>query len=415
VPRSWAERARVAGPSPTIRLRLTVLYGLVFLITGAVLLTIGYLLVRQNLRGHHIVAAQLKALGIEPQAELFGRPLLFAPGSPELQIAHDVQSQIVGSALNRLLFEYLGALGLMTMIAVGTGWLLAGRALRPLRDITATARRVSGENLGERIALSGPADELKELADTFDGMLQRLDGAFASQRHFVANASHELRTPLAIMRTEVDVALADPDADATELRAMGEAVRETIDRCERLIESLLVLARSQAAAGREESVDLAALVADCITDLHARAQEAQVTVGTELEPAWTRGEPGLLERMIANLIDNGIRHNEAGGHLNVATHALDSHIHLTVANGGPVIDPADAQTLLEPFRRLDRSLDGVGLGLSIVRSVVQAHHGTIEVVAPRTGGLEVHITLPRSQPRNSSVVLRRTSPALTPS
>ena len=141
----------------------------------------------------------------------------------------------------------------MTMVSVVAGWLLAGRALRPLRDITATARRVSGENLGERIALPGPADELKELADTFDGMLGRLDAAFASQRHFVANASHELRTPLAIMRTEVDVALADPDATVEELRAMGEAVRETIDRCERLIEALLMLARSEAAAGRERA------------------------------------------------------------------------------------------------------------------------------------------------------------------
>ena len=157
------------------------------------------------------------------------------------------------------MFEYVLALGVMTMVSVAAGWLLAGRALRPLRDITATARRVSGENLGERIDLVGPADELKELADTFDGMLARLDAAFGSQRHFVANASHELRTPLAIMRTEVDVALADPGASARELRAMGEAVRETIDRCERLIESLLVLARSEAATGREDTVDLAAL------------------------------------------------------------------------------------------------------------------------------------------------------------
>ena len=158
---------------------------------------------------------------------------------------------------------------------MGAGWLLAGRALRPLRDITATARRVSGENLGERIGLIGPDDELKELADTFDGMLGRLDGAFESQRHFVANASHELRTPLAIMRTEVDVALADPDASTDELRRMGEAVRETIDRCERLIESLLMLARSEAATGREEPVDLAALAGDCITDLMARSQDAE--------------------------------------------------------------------------------------------------------------------------------------------
>ena len=172
---------------------------------------------------------------------------------------------------------------------------------------------MSGENLGERIALKGPADELKELADTFDGMLGRLDAAFASQRHFVANASHELRTPLAIMRTEVDVSLADPDATVEDLRRMGDAVRETVDRCERLIEGLLMLARSEAATGREEPVDLAALAADCITDLRARAEDAHVEVQDDLAPAWTRGEPALLERMIANLVDNGIRHNEPRG------------------------------------------------------------------------------------------------------
>ena len=163
-----------------------------------------------------------------------------------------MRAQLRSDALHRLVIEYLIALGAMTMVSVAAGWLLAGRALRPLRDITATARRVSGENLGERIGLVGPADELKELADTFDGMLERLDSAFASQRHFVANASHELRTPLAIMRTEVDVALADPDPEVPDLRAMGEAVRETVDRCERLIEGLLMLARSEAASGREE-------------------------------------------------------------------------------------------------------------------------------------------------------------------
>ncbi len=387
-------RPRIAGPSPTIRLRLTVLYGLVFLVTGAVLLTIGYILVRDNISGqHHYHEAVLRQLGLAPPAGT-GTPFGFA----EAHLFRDVQAQITSDALHRLVIEYLLALGVMTMIAVGTGWWLAGRALRPLRDITATARRVSGENLGERIALSGPADELKELADTFDGMLGRLDSAFASQRHFVANASHELRTPLAIMRTEVDVALADDDASAGELRAMGEAVRETIDRCERLIESLLVLARSEAAAGREEAVDVAGLAADCITDLHARAEDAGVTVNAQLPPAWTRGDPGLLERMIANLIDNGIRHNERGGRLDVRTETDHGAVRMVVANGGPVIDAGEAQQLLEPFRRLHRSFGGFGLGLSIVKSVVDAHHGTIEVIAPSGGGLELRITLPASGP-----------------
>ena len=231
----------------------------------------------------------------------------------------------------------------------------AGRpcARAPARDHRHRAPGV-GENLGERIALTGPADELRELADTFDGMLARLDGAFASQRHFVANASHELRTPLAIMRTEVDVALADPDAATDELRAMGEAILETVDRCERLIASLLLLARSQATTGREERVDVAVMVGDCVTDLRARAQEAAVEIRTDLPPAWVDADPGLLERLIANLIDNGIHHNEPGGCLSVATEVHAGRVRLTVANGGARIDPADVDALTEPFRRLTR-------------------------------------------------------------
>jgi signal transduction histidine kinase len=389
--------SRIDGPAPTIRLRLTVLYGLVFLVTGAVLLTIGYALVRSNIH--------------EPK--LFPRPPAIALfNAPLADYVRHVRQQIVSDALNRLLIEYLFALGVMTMIAVGTGWWLAGRALRPLREITATARRVSGENLGERIALAGPADELKELADTFDGMLERLDAAFGSQRHFVANASHELRTPLAIMRTEVDVALADPDASETELRAMGEDVRESIDRCERLLESLLMLARSEAATGREEAVDVAALAGDCITDLRARAEEMSVRVDDELEPAWTRGEPGLLERTIANLIDNGIRHNEQGGFLEVRTGTTKGRAWVTVANGGAPIDPEDAQTLTEPFRRLNRSASGFGLGLSIVRSVAVAHGGSAVITAPETGGLSVRVELP-AEPAPANVGASQTSRALT--
>ncbi len=389
-------RMTIDGPAPTIRLRLTVLYGLVFLVTGAILLTIGYALVRHNLGARGNLREELlRKLGIViPNGPPFNGRLLFAPGSPEASIAEAIRSRLRSDALHRLVFEYVLALGMMTMVSVVAGWLLAGRALRPLRDITATARRVSGENLGERIALVGPADELKELADTFDGMLGRLDSAFESQRHFVANASHELRTPLAIMRTEIDVALADPDAGAGELRAMGEAVRETIDRCERLIEGLLVLARSEAASGEGQPVDLAALAADCITDLRARAEEAQITVRTELAAAWTRGEPALLERMIANLIDNGIRHNETGGWLSVRTGTDGETARAAIANGGPAIAPDDARTLTEPFRRLSRSMGGFGLGLSIVRSVVEAHGGTIAVLAPAGGGLEVRLALP---------------------
>jgi signal transduction histidine kinase len=395
-------------PARTIRLRLTAIYGIVFLISGAVLLTIGYALVRHNLTGPGNYRADLRRLGIVRP----GPPPRFGGSGTFFRFGAAVRAQLRTQALHRLLIEYIAALGVMTMVSVVAGWLLAGRALRPLRQISATARRVSGENLGERIALRGPDDELKELANTFDGMLERLDRAFSSQRHFVANASHELRTPLAIMRTEIDVSLADPQARAEELRTMGEAVRDTIDRCERLIDGLLFLARSEAARGGDEPVDLASLAGDCITDLHGSAQAAQVEVRDELSPAWTRGEPALIERMIANLIENGIRYNEPGGFLEVATTVREGRVRIRVANGGPRIDPEEAQTLTEPFRRLNRSRGGFGLGLSIVRTVAEAHGGHVEIVAPERGGLEVAIDLP-ADGGAPNVGVSQTSRALT--
>jgi signal transduction histidine kinase len=401
-------------PAPTVRLRLTALYGLVFLITGAILLTLGYLLVRHNLGAPGNFRQELERLGLRPPGTRFpGRPYRFTPGSPEFRVAAAVRAQLRADALHRLLIEYVAALGAMTAVSVGAGWLLAGRALRPLRKITATARRVSGENLGERIDLQGPADELKELADTFDGMLERLDSAFASQRHFVANASHELRTPLAVMRAELDVSLDDPDAGEQDLRRMGEEVRETLDRCERLLEGLLMLARSEAASGREEPVNLSALAADCVTDLHARAHELDLTIRTDLQPAWTQGEEALLERMIANLVENAIRYNERGGFVEVQTRAAGRHVRVSVANSGAVISPQDASRLTEPFARLSRAEGGFGLGLSIVASVVAAHHGTLLIEPRPGGGLSVTIEFAASRPRPAAIRASKESPALT--
>ena len=379
----------------TVRFRLTATYGVVFLLTGAVLLTIGYALVRHNINGPEDFAQAYRHLLRHAPQPIGG---LFGPDATFRKLVRAAHHQFVSDALHRLVLEYVLALAAMTVISVGAGWLLAGRALRPLRDITATARRVSGHNLGERIGLEGPPDELKELADTFDGMLARLDSAFASQRHFVANASHELRTPLAIMRTEVDVALADPAARSEDLRGMGEAVRETIDRCERLIEGLLTLARSEASTGGLEPADLAALAGDCLTDLRARAEEAKVEVRARLEPAHARGDARLLERLIANLIDNGIRYNRTGGFLAVATRTDDGHAVVHVRNSGERIELQAAATLTEPFRRLERGGDGFGLGLSIASSVVAAHRGRLRVDAPETGGLDVLVELPAARP-----------------
>jgi signal transduction histidine kinase len=386
VPARWRRR-----PARTIRLRLTALYGSVFLLSSAGLLTVGYLVTRSTLNTRYRLIEALRHFGFHPLSHYL---LGFRPGSHNARLVHAVEANIVSSALHRLLVEYVISLIVITAVAVITGWLLAGRALAPLRRITATARRVSGENLGERIALQGPDDELKVLADTFDRMLERLDGAFASQRHFVASSSHELRTPLAIMRTEVDVALADPDAGAEELRAMGEAVRETVDRCEGLIASLLLLARSEATTGHEEPLDFALLIADCVTDLSARAHEMRIHVRTDLREAWIDGDPSLIERLVANLLDNGIRHNEPGGWLSVRTEVRDRRVLLHVANGGDRIDPEAAAELAEPFRRLSRSVPGFGLGLSIVQAIATAHRGDA-VLEPRAdGGLEVTVALP---------------------
>ncbi len=384
----------------TIHVRLTLLYGAVFLVTGALLLTIGYLLVRHNLGARPDYRKDAAKLGLKPPFPLpHGGSPPFRNGHPlstaDRRLIEAAFRQAEANALHRLLLEYIAALLAMTAISVAAGWLLAGRALAPLRKITTTARRVSAENLGERIALVGPTDELKELADTFDSMLARLDRTFASQRHFVANASHELRTPLAIMRTELDVALGDPYARASELRTMGEAVRETIDRSEGLIAALLTLARSETVTGREEQVWLDTLAADCVTDLYGQAEEAGIEIRTAVEPAAVRGDVALLERMVANLIDNGIRHNEPGGYLDVQTRAGGGDwVQLAVRNGGAPIGSEVASTLTEPFRRLHRGGGGFGLGLSIVRSVAEAHGGSVQVLAPVEGGLEVLIALP---------------------
>ncbi len=383
-------------------MRLTLIYGCVFLASSIALLTAGYLAVRHHLDHRRSFSDEAVGLSDHLFRSLFGGPQQ-GPGPNERAFEAGYQ-QAVASELHRLLFEYIGGIILMLVVSVAIGWWMAGRALTPLRRIIATARRVSGQNLGERIALQGPEDELKELADTFDGMLARLDAAFTSQRHFVTSASHELRTPLAIMRTEVDVALADPDASPADLRAMGEAVRDTIDRSEALIASLLFLARSEGVHAHEEPVDIAELAAGVVTDLHRSAEQAGVEVSTELAPAVVRGDAELLERMLANLVQNAIRYNRRGGELSVATTTVDGAVQLLVRNSGEVIDPGQVQSLTEPFRRLSRNAGGFGLGLSIVRSVAEVHSGTIELEAPPEGGLEVRVRLPSASERTLRIL-----------
>jgi signal transduction histidine kinase len=301
-------------------------------------------------------------------------------------------------ALRHVLLAFGGALLLVTLASVVAGWVIAGRALRPISAITATARSISDRTLDARIALHGPRDELRELADTFDSMLERLEAAFESQRRFVANASHELRTPLAIVRTELDVTLDDPSASADELRAMAHIVRDANERMERLIASLLALASSEAGIVHPRHADLAALVAPALERESAFGPEGALQLETTLEPAPVLGDAVLLERLAANLVENAVRYNATVGWVRVATGVERGETTLRVINPGARIEPAEVESLLEPFRRLEssraRATGGYGLGLAVVRAVAQAHGGRVAVLAPREGGLEVTVSLP---------------------
>ena len=395
-----------------MRLQLTLLYGGLFLLAGAALLAVNYALVRSRFTLPFQV--EVSAPGTQPPVgpgpgQGVGLLLITRVGegdviasAPSPGALQAVRDKLQAAALSQLLTQSGIALGLMALVSVGLGWLVAGRVLRPLQAITATARRLEGSNLHERINLQGPEDELKELADTFDQMLARLDTAFETQRRFVANASHELRTPLAITRTEVDVALADRDASPAELRAMAERVREASQRSERLIEGLLTLARSERQLRAGELVDLSLAAADALSVARPEADRLGLRVSSVLGGAPVAGDRALLERLVANLVENAVRHNVAGGWLEVDTGLAGGRAMARVANGGRPIPPEQVAGLFEPFRRLggDRtgSDRGAGLGLSIVRSVAAAHGGTASARAIPGGGLEVTVEVPAARP-----------------
>jgi signal transduction histidine kinase len=364
---------------PTVRLRLTLLYAGVFFVAGALLLSVSYMLVRNNLT---VDPARLRTIVPE-----------------ELELKRAIQRELADDALRNLRAQYAIALAAMTALSVLLGWAVAGRVLRPLQRITATAKRVSQDNLGERIAMEGPRDELRELADTFDGMLGRLSAAFASQRRFVANASHELRTPLSVIRTEVDVTLADRHATNAELRAMAEAVRDASIATERLIQALLTLARSDAGVTRRDAVDLGDAARAALAQTADAARASGLRTSVVLEPAPVRGDRRLLERLVANLVENAVRHNRPGGIVEVRTSRSDGASVVEITNDGEVIPAAAVDSLLEPFQRLDRGArgDGAGLGLSIVRSVAEAHGGSVALCARDAGGLVVRVRLPGAE------------------
>ncbi len=406
---------RLPLPRRTIRMRLAVLYGSLFFLSGAVLLGIIYAGVSHT---HGLYSQAFPApvirtetrvapSGIPPRGG--GGPLekaeleralqeralhssLPGPGGAAVKVFDPGQH---GADVRALAFVSLIALVAMAAISMGLGWLVAGRVLRPLRTITAAAREISATDLHRRLALTGPDDEFKELGDTFDGLLERLDASFQAQRQFVANASHELRTPLARLKTLAQVALADPNASVESLRAAHDRVLASEQQLEQLIDALLSLARGERGLDRRQLVDLAALVGEALADRGDEIERRGLRLRAALDPARTQGDPQLLERLAANLIDNAIRHNAPGGRIEVATVTTVATVVLSVVNDGPVVAAEELERLRAPFQRLGAartgSGDGHGLGLSIVRAIAGAHEAHLDVSPPPEGGLVVEV------------------------
>jgi signal transduction histidine kinase len=384
------------------RSRLTLLYASLFGLGGAALVLITYLLVADTL--HSTKASRIPA-GVQQSLERCLGAAQSGGGDVMQKCAAVYASGVqIGAAAQRsttlahLLSYSLLSLAGATLLAAVAGWIVAGRILRPVHRLTAAARAASEQDLSQRIALQGPRDELRELADTFDAMLERLDRAFSSQRQFIANASHELRTPLTVMRTAMDVVLAKPDPTGGELVSMAAEIRQAVEHSERLIEALLVLARNDQARALTEPLDLAAVAEDALEGRTAGG----ITRTAALHEAPVAGDGLLLERLVNNLLDNAERYNVAGGSVTISTTAEDATSVLRVANTGPVV-PADmVERLFLPFTRLDDRTrhDGFGLGLTLVSSIASVHGGTVHATADPAGGLDITVRLPR---RDNSV------------
>ncbi|MET9885931.1 HAMP domain-containing sensor histidine kinase [Streptomyces sp. NPDC006430] len=386
---------------PTIRIRLTLLYGGMFLIAGILLLSIIYLLAAQALREGNVPFRIVGGQNVEVVSQSCP-----GVGNGSAQTPLDQFNAAIGQcildqrkhALDDLLSRSLMALLGLSIIAFAFGYAMAGRVLSPLGKITRTARRVVGSDLTRRIELDGPDDELKELADTFDEMLDRLERAFTAQQRFVANASHELRTPLAINRTLLEVHLSDPGAPV-ELQQLGKTLLATNERSEQLVEGLLLLARSDNQIVERKPVDLAEVASQAIDQARVEAAAKGVEIRGERAPAVVQGNGVLLERIALNLVQNAVRYNvPEGGWVEVTTESQHGEAVLVVSNTGPVVPAYEVDNLFEPFRRLRTertgSDKGVGLGLSIARSVARAHGGRISATPREGGGLVMRVTLP---------------------
>jgi signal transduction histidine kinase len=366
---------------PGLRARLTLLATGLSAAVSALLLWLGWLLVGG-------VVAAVPDLPPGSTVKVDGVPVA----------AHQLGEVLQDAARHRVLQAGLVAFLLAVTATMLLAWVITGQVLRPLHEVTATARRLSAESLDERLRLPGPRDEVAELADTFDAMLDRLQAAFQSQRRFVANASHELRTPLAVVRTEVDVTLADPTADEAELRRMAGVIMDATLRAQQLVDGLLVLARTEGGALRaREPADLARLTETALRIVAPEARARSLRVTTRVTPTLTVGDPALLERVVGNLVENAVRHNVGGGWVEVCTGPAGPQVMLRVTSSGDVVEPHAVTALFEPFHRggvARTSHDGVGLGLSIVRAVVAAHGGTVHAEPVPGGGLAVTVHLP---------------------
>jgi signal transduction histidine kinase len=364
-----------------VRLRLTLLYGALFLASGAALLAITYVLV------WNATNPKLPSAAVVRQR-------------PQLQGKVALEMHQHAALMHQVLVSCGIALAVTAVLSITLGWFVAGRVLRPVRAMTAATQRIGDHNLHERLAVTGPDDELKHLGDTIDDLLARLEGAFDAQRRFVANASHELRTPLTMMRTAVDVATCTPEPPAPGVTVLADRVRLGLDRADRLVRSFLTLARAQNDhAFPTSTVLLDQLAAAILADHTVAISDMHLTVEQDQHEAPVRGSEALLTHLIDNLIDNAIRHNHPGGWIHVTTDTEADAARLVVENSGTVLEQTRVRELTQPFRRLapDRtSADdtGVGLGLSIVAAIVATHGGSLDLHARPGGGLRITATLP---------------------
>ena len=401
-------------PRRTLRRRLTVLYGGVFVVSGAALLTITNVLVRhttgnflffQSSTAGGPTTGIIAGSGNGPSTVSAIPPVAAGPDQAKQQ-ATELIAQMRHQhsiEMHQLLIQSFVALAIMSVLSIGLGWLVAGRALRPLRTITAAARDISSSNLHERLALSGPNDELKELGDTFNALIARLERSFQSQRQFVANASHELRTPLTLQHALLEAALLDPDQTVQGWRGAGSRALAANQEQERLISALLTLARSERGLSHREPFDLSLVTTGVLAGREADFAQRGLHLSGNLDAAPTTGDPALAERLVANLIDNASRHNVGGGRVEVATAVQAGDAVISVRNTGPILPPSEIDRLFEPFQRadVDRTSNdgGLGLGLSIVAAIATAHDAVVSAHTQPTGGLTVVVRFPLDRHR----------------